>query len=196
MRPVVLLDCDGVLSDFITATLDVLRQRTGQTFQHDDISTWEVFASLPEELQLHKSKVYDYLKKEGGCLGIPLYAGAQDGVERLQAIAEVIIVTSPFKGSPTWTHERELWLEKYFHIQHENVIHAKRKEFVSGDFLIDDKPDNLRAWRTTHPNGRAIYWKNPKFSEPTPGYVLCTQSWDEVIEEVKRFVAGASMSYA
>jgi 5'(3')-deoxyribonucleotidase len=188
MRPVVLMDCDGVLADFITATLDRLHAVSGQKYEHDRISTWEVFSSLPPEALVHQSRVYEYLKQAGGCLGIPMYAGAQEGVWRLQEIAEVIIVTSPFKGGRTWTHEREEWLEKYFQISHENVIHAKRKEFVSGDFLIDDKPSNLQAWRATHPLGRPIYWKNPQFSETLPAYVMCTQSWDDVVREVKGWI--------
>lgn len=188
MRPVVLMDCDGVLADFITATLERLHQETGQLYEHDRINTWEVFDSLPAEVRVHQSRVYEYLKQAGGCFGIPMYAGAQEGVWRLQEIAEVIIVTSPFKGGRTWTHEREEWLEKYFQISHENVIHAKRKEFVSGDFLIDDKPSNLQAWRATHPLGRPIYWKNPQFSETLPAYVMCTQSWDDVVREVKGWI--------
>jgi 5'(3')-deoxyribonucleotidase len=186
-KPTVLLDCDGVLSDFITATLDALFTASGQQHQHDDVRHWEVFDSLPPEAQVYKSEVYEYLKKEGGCFGIPLYAGSQDGVARLQAIADVIIVTSPFKGSKTWTHEREEWLEKYFSIAHENVIHAKRKEFVRGDFLIDDKPKNLQSWREAQPEGRPIYWKNPQFAGDLPGYVLCTQSWDDVVDAVLSF---------
>lgn len=188
-RPVVLLDCDGVLANFIQATLDGLQSVMPHNLTHDSITTWEVFDSFPQEAQQHRSSVYAYLKKEGGCLGIPLYPGSQGGVARLQNIADVIIVTSPFKGSKTWTHEREQWLEEYFNIEHTEVIHAKRKEFVRGDFLIDDKPENLQSWREAHPDGKPIYWKNPQFAGPVPGYVICTRSWDVVIDEVQRFIA-------
>ena len=184
MKPTVLVDVDGVLADMITATLEVLRKQHGQEYAHDSVNTWEVFDSLPPEAVACQSRVYEYLKQAGGCFGIPMYPGAQEGVARLQDIAEVIIVTSPFKGGKTWTHERELWLETYFKISHENVIHAKRKEFVSGDFLIDDKPSNLMAWQAAHPKGRPIYWKSQQRSETMPDTVMCTQSWDEVVAVV------------
>jgi 5'(3')-deoxyribonucleotidase len=184
-RPVVLLDADGVLLNFIQATLDTLHDIDPHSFTHDDIHTWEVFSSLPAAAQVHMDAVYDRLRKEGG-RSIQPYPGAAEAVKELQDISDVIIVTSPLHGSRTWTHEREAALEKYFGISHENVIHAKRKAFVRGDALIDDKPSNLKEWREAHPDGKPIYWKNPQFREELPHYVLCTQSWPEVIAVVKK----------
>lgn len=184
-RPVVLLDADGVLLNFIQATLDMLHDIDPHSFTHDDIHTWEVFSSLPAMVQVHMDAVYDRLKEEGG-RSIKPYPGAAEAVKELQDISEVIVVTSPFHGSATWTHVRESALEKHFGIHHEDVIHAKRKAFVRGDVLIDDKPSNLQEWREAHPEGKPIYWKNPQFREELPHYVLCTQSWPEVIEVVKK----------
>lgn len=187
MRPIVLLDADGVLLNFIDHALDILRDiSTGvHSYAHDAVSTWEVFSSLPAAAQVHMDAVYDRMKLQGGA-AIQPYAGAAEAVKELQNISEVIVVTSPFHGSPTWMHEREAALEKYFGIRHEDVIHAKRKAFVRGDVLIDDKPSNLQEWREAHPEGKPIYWKNPQFREELPHYVLCTQSWPEVIEVVKK----------
>ena len=187
MRPIVLLDADGVLLNFFDHALDILRDLSGgaHDYAHDAVSTWEVFDSLPEAARDFKYEVYERMKAYGGA-GIKPYPGAAEAVKELQDISEVIVVTSPFHGSATWTHVRESALEKHFGIHHEDVIHAKRKAFVRGDVLIDDKPSNLQEWREAHPDGKPIYWKNPQFSEELPHYVLCTQSWPEVIEVVKK----------
>ena len=193
IRPVVLLDVDGVLANFIHATLSTLSRHTKRApYTHDSITTWEVFDSLPEQERPHQDAVYRRMKLPGACYDIPVYPDAVEGVARLCAVADVIVVTSPFKGSQTWTHEREEWLWNHFGISHDDVIHARRKGFIRGDFLIDDKPSHLRDWRAMNPRGRAIYWKNPQFAEDMPGYVVCTRSWDTVIDEVSRFAEGKS----
>ena len=187
MRPVVLTDADGVLLNFIDHALDILRDvsRGVHDYSHDAVSTWELFDSLSEPARDLQHEVYARMKLHGGA-GIKPYPGAAEAVKELQDISEVIVVTSPFHGSATWTHVREAALEKYFGIRHEDVIHAKRKAFVRGDILIDDKPSNLQEWREAHPRGKPVYWKNPQFSEELPSYVLCTQSWPEVIAMVKK----------
>ena len=183
-QPVVLLDADGVLLNFIQATLDTLQDVAPHSFTHDDVHTWEVFSSLPEAMQAHMGAVYDRLKKEGG-RSIKPYPGAAEAVKKLQDIAEVLIVTSPFHGSPTWAHEREHALEQHFRIHHTDVIHAKRKEFVRGDVFVDDKLDNVLKWRAANPQGKAIHWSNDTVGGSD---ITCTKHWHVVLEQAQSFL--------
>lgn len=185
-RPIVLLDADGPLFDFVAAALGRLYDITGRTYDPKTITTWEIFESLPEREWRHKDTVYDLLKAPGGCRSIPPHPIASEAVYNLQRIAEVLVVTSPFNGSPTWTHEREEALERHFSICHTNVIHAKRKGFIRGDFLVDDKFSNVQEWLERNPEGRGVYWKSlPHDTKTDTAHLLLTQDWNLVINEVK-----------
>jgi 5'(3')-deoxyribonucleotidase len=168
MRPHVLLDVDGVLADFVQAALNVLLAETGVAVNPSTITTWELFDSVPNEYRGWKGEVYSRLADRGGCLGIPVYPGAQEGVARLREIADVTIVTSPFEGSPTWMHERERWLAHHFGIDRKHVIHATEKHRVHGDVFIDDKLAHLHAW-SAHWSRlgfecHAVLWETPRVS--------------------------------
>src|ERR1039458_10062200 len=128
MKPTVLLDIDGVIADFAGAALELVHQLTGKHYKPEAVTTWEVFDSIPEPQA--KDEVYRILKAPGGCAGIPVYPEALAGIERLREIAQIVAVTSPFKGSPTWAHEREEWLSAHFGSAISYVISSGRKERV------------------------------------------------------------------
>lgn len=145
MKPTLLLDCDGILANFIEACLALLAVRTGRKYAHDVIKTWDVFDSLPTDKHL-RPVIYDELKRPNGCLNIPVYPGAQAGVAKLREHFEVVIVTSPFVGAPTWMSERETWLKRHFDIGHKNIIHTHQKHRILGDVFIDDKVEHVEQW--------------------------------------------------
>ena len=149
MRPTVLVDCDGVLADFTQAALNHVLDITGNHYKPESITTWEVFDSLPEPKDVQK-QVYDRMKAEGGCWAIPVMHGARDGLAAIAEIADVAVVTSPFRGSPTWVHERADWLDRNFPFV-EMVIHTRHKHLVHGNVFVDDKDENVAAW--------LMYWE-------------------------------------
>jgi len=190
MKPTVLLDCDGVIADFTSATLELVHQVTGHRYNPNEVVTWEIFDSIPERKDA-KDEVYGILKDAGGCTSIPLYPDAQEGVRRLREIADIVIVTSPFTGSPTWMHERELWLKHHFGIQH--VIHAKHKERIHGDFFIDDKPSHVKEWLDywvrsgRDPKVTGMVWKTPRLLNDTVDPLATrVDTWEDVLSVLHR----------
>ena len=195
MRPTVLLDCDGVIADFTGAALALIRQLTGHVYAPEQITTWDIFDSLPKEPRSVRDEVYRRLKAIGGCASIPVYPGAVGGVRRLRKIADVIVVTSPFHGSPTWMHERESWLKWHFDIT--DVHHAKSKARVHGDVFVDDKPAHIEDWARfwvgegRNPRAVPVLWKTPRMTDPLPtGSALVTSNWAEVIALVREIENG------
>jgi 5'(3')-deoxyribonucleotidase len=194
MKPILLMDVDGVLANFIEAVLSVLRDEFGvMDYHHDTIETWEMFASMPEHIHL-RDNVYEILKKYGGCFGIPPYPGSQNGVAALKKLVDVVIVTSPFYGSDTWVAERERWLEKFFDISHKDVIHTGRKELVDGDIFVDDKVEHVVKWARAHPSKHAILWAqryNEKGEHEGFPNVTRIGSWSNLLTAVRStLVAG------
>ena len=74
---------------------------------------------------------------------------------------QIIWLTAPWKQSQTWCYDRTIWIERHFGDISKNVIYASHKEDVPGDILIDDNPENLRKWKTAHPDGEAILFRQP-----------------------------------
>lgn len=161
IRPRVLLDCDGVLADFIDVALDIVGVVTGRTYQPEQVTQWDFCAALgltSDEAAIVKRSIGAYPNLAAG---LNLYPGVVDGVRALQEIAEVYIVTSPWNSNPTWCHDREAWLWKYFKIPSARVVHTSAKHLVVGDVLVDDKTSTLIDWQAAHPSKLAVQWSTP-----------------------------------
>lgn len=142
----ILLDVDGVLADFIGPVVtwaNSLRRAGGpphtreQITQFDMLKAWGI-AHMWGELDRH-------VVKPGFCEALEPVPGAREFVAALSRTAEVVIVTSPWKTSPTWCFERRNWLEKCMGWTGE-VMFTKRKDLVRGDVLIDDAAEHTDAF--------------------------------------------------
>ena len=186
MKPTVLLDVDGVLADFVAAALNYVEAITGKVIDPKTITTWEVFDSLPD-LKWCKEGVWDHITAPGGCSSIPIIPGAQLGVEALQRVANVVIVTSPMPTGRTWVYERERWLANHFNIYRKNIIHASDKSRVHGDLFIDDKLEHLQAWQKywidqEHYDCVPLLWSTPRTATAnTTDGITVVSKWDEVL---------------
>lgn len=159
-RPIVLLDCDGVLSDFIGGVLEIVKNVTGLIFSREDVGQFDFCAALGIR-GMDASLIRGAIGERGFCESLKPYEGAQAGVRSLQEIAEVYVVTSPWNSSPTWTHERESWLWRHFKIPHSRVLHTSAKHLVAGDLFVDDKTSTVVAWRDAWPGRHAVRWNTP-----------------------------------
>jgi len=190
MKPRILLDCDGILSDFHTPCLEILSELTGKDHNIDDIDEWDIFTSLGIDKDT-KDATYERMNKPGWCYSLKAYPGAIDGVNALRSIGDVYIVTSPMRGD-TWHREREIWLYNHFGISTKNIVHTSSKHVIHGDALIDDREDNLVAWRKERVNqyGVAVKWITyPKQPNGYVGYYF--QDWPNMIEFLRdRFEEG------
>lgn len=189
-KDILLLDCDGVLANFIEATLRILKKKDPSIhYEHHDVHTWDQFDSFPDHIK-YRDEVYAELKKSGGCTGIPVYDGAKEGVAKLQELVEIVMLTSPFKGSETWVHEREKWLEEHFGLSHKKMIHTGLKELVFGDIFVDDKPEHILRWSKRHPTGHAIVW-HQRYNEDEDlrgNRIYRVEGWNDLVDLVGKLV--------
>jgi 5'(3')-deoxyribonucleotidase len=182
VKPLVLLDCDGILADFVGAALDFVQMKTGERPDRDVIETWDIWDHLDPELE----EVFtEYVGRQGFCKSILPYDEALRGFPLLAAVADVHIVTSPFVTAPTWTHERSEWLEQYFGIPHHRVHHTGTKYLTRGDYLVDDHPKHIREWllnRRDHYLGHALLWDTPHNRREEGLWRV--KSWEELVSIV------------
>jgi 5'(3')-deoxyribonucleotidase len=176
-RKRVLLDCDGILADFVTSYLAIVRHVTGRDFKPENVTQFDITASLrltPEEASTCKRTLGS---SRGFCEALGVYPRAKDGVAALESIADVYIVTSPWNSCPTWTHEREAWLKKHFGIPHGRVLHTSAKHVCRGDVFVDDKVDAVAKWQTEYPNALAVVWDTPHNQDDHAPGLFRTNDW-------------------
>jgi 5'(3')-deoxyribonucleotidase len=181
----VLLDCDGVLADFIGGALEIVNVRFGASFTREDVKEFDFCKSLG----LSASDAARIKRTIGGTKGMAsslnVYPGAIDGVLRLREVADVYIVTSPWNSNPTWTYEREAWLRRNFNIHHDRVIHTSAKHVCVGDVFVDDKTETCLRWSEAHPSGIAVQWQTPH--NRSDGWLgPSTNDWNYLIDLVKQ----------
>jgi len=177
----VLLDCDGVLSDFLTKALEIINTTAMTNFQHAHVHDFDICESLG------LPHMWDTLKAACGekdfCLNLELIPGAQAGVSMLRASADVYCLTSPM-SVPNWAYDRNIWLEKHFEITNPFVVHTEAKHIVTGDIFVDDKVENVRVWAEHNPKSLAILFDAPynRKTEINRANVVRAFSWDDVVK--------------
>ena len=165
MRPVVLLDCDGPLSQFTQSYLDAVRIETGVKIPVDAVDRWDIHKTAafveaattaglsPGDL---KSRVIQRVCTVGFCDAIKPQPDAQAIVAMLEAQADVYVVTSPWDSSPTWMFERLHWVHRHLGLPRSRVIQTGTKHLIRGDVFVDDKATHVREWGKAWPNAKAI----------------------------------------
>ena len=182
-RPTLLLDCDGVLADFVSAYLKIVEFQLGRSHTPAEVTRWDINASLGIT-GVDSSNVKRAIGNAPRLArNLAVYDGAKYGVSELLDLTDLYIVTSPWNSNPTWTHDREAWLFENFGIRSNRVIHTSAKHMVRGDILVDDKTETLVEWRDAHPTGIPVMWSTPhNQGESWDGER--TNSWDHLIRIV------------
>lgn len=183
-RARVLLDCDGVLSDFIGGALATINELYATAFTREQVTEFDFTKSLgmtPAAAAACKRAIGS---AAGFARHLDVYPGAVDGVRKLREVADVYVVTSPWNSNPTWCHDREWWLERHFEIPHAHVIHASAKHLVTGDVLVDDKTSTCAAWASAWPAGIAVQWATPH-NRRDAWLGESTSSWNDLMALVE-----------
>ena len=176
---IILLDCDGVMADFMTSIFNFIQRETGVRHSPDEIKTWEVFDNVASHL---RDEFDQEAAKPGFCFSIKPYQEALEGVKKLSALGEIFVVTAPM-DVPNWEKERRDWLMKHFGIDRHHVISASTKHLTQGDLFIDDKPENLTAWEL-YQDGRALLWDAP-YNRDTNEFHRVV-NWDDAVKVARK----------
>jgi 5'(3')-deoxyribonucleotidase len=156
-KPVVLIDCDGVLADFVGQLQAHVKHYLDITVDLRSYDQWDTF-SHPAFADC-KEDVEGILDKAGFCLSMDVLPGAQDAMKELVAKYDVHIVTSPWTSNPRWEWERRQWLSQHFGIHWKKIISTHAKAQVHGDVFIDDKPMHVNGWQAKWRYGLSILWE-------------------------------------
>ena len=181
-RPRVLVDVDGVLADFGGATSRTLAALGGQPFDPEALTNWD----LNDHIGGHKEEMCRAWRSEGWCSNIRPYSNAVEGIKQLSAIADIYYVTAPFYEAPHWMWERLNWLKQWVGATDYQVSFTHAKYLVDGDFMVEDRPKNIKAWADAHPDRTVVIWDQPYTRDigPIPNSFR-TRDWDALCKRVQ-----------
>jgi len=162
MRPKLLLDIDGILTDFHAAIARVATE-AGFPITTDRMVEWEMSASLrqagaPEQIV---DLCMCAMASDGFNAVLDPDPAALENLPALQEIADVMFVTSPNPKCSSWMSERIDWMRQYFDIQPLQIVFSCEKHLISGDGFVDDNPENVLYWARSHPEKTAALWDAP-----------------------------------
>jgi 5'(3')-deoxyribonucleotidase len=187
-RPRALLDCDGVVGDFITPCLREIALLTGADHAHDDVDVWDFDVKLISSEELRR-EYWSRITAPGFCASIEPYPHAKEGVKLLQSYADVYIVTAPMLA-PTWASERQQWLAEHFGISHKRIVSTPAKYLVRGELLVDDKPEHVEQWQAANPCGVGVLWSRAYNRHAT--HLRSVSQWGPLVDLMQRATRGAA----
>lgn len=163
----ILLDCDGVLADFVGGAAEV----HGKSAEIMSWDFWHEWGLEPEEF-------WAPLATREFWLGLKPYRWSNDLIDGLRSAGNVSIVTAPMHLNTEICVGAKLdWLESYFGIRPEDVIFTRKKWIMAGRnrVLIDDSDDNCgKFWNA---GGSAIIF-------PQPWNVSAGRNYQHVLNQV------------
>jgi 5'(3')-deoxyribonucleotidase len=150
----VLLDCDGVLADFVGYTLGMLNNQFKRDYKLRDIQKDSLDQVLTPAEWKYVRSAYDGMPC---CRMIPWYPGAQAFLRRLSLKYSVRIVTTSFR-TQGWEEQRRAWLAEVIDPRH--VIFSDDKREVDGNIIVEDSWANADRW-ALHRRRQALLLARP-----------------------------------
>lgn len=147
-----IVDVDGVCADFVGG----LEKSLGRKFTADELKEWEFIKKLPPD---EKRRVYGICADPDFWRNLDVVKGAKEGVKYLESLGlHIIWATSPWSSCEGWADARRDWLNRHFQMDSKkhSYVPGSDKAQIEGDFIIDDKPDNVKEWMTAHPGKKAF----------------------------------------
>ena len=140
VRPVVLVDMDGVLADFERAFYKhwAARYPERRLPAPEDRQHSQIIDDLPEPWHRDARLI---THAPGFFRDLPALSGALDGVRGLSALYDTWICSTPLREGSSSLSEKLEWVEHHLGAEWtERLILTRAKYMIDGDILIDDTP--------------------------------------------------------
>ncbi len=135
---------DEVMADTVTEHLRRYNQDFGTSITKADLHGKWLWQAIPPE---HHDQLVAYLREPEFFANLPLMPDAQRVLEKMSCDHEVFIASAAMEIPTSFTAKFH-WLGEHFSfIQPSRIVFCGDKSILRADFLIDDNPRQLRAFR-------------------------------------------------
>lgn len=183
-KPIVLVDMDDVLAEFTEEWLSRYNAEYSDSITAESFDGWDALSCVKPECG---EKIFDYFRAPGIYRHLQPKEGSQQVMQWLvNSGVEVLIVTDSPRGTcytdegvehSNPTDDKRAWLQEHFPmIDPDNLIVAKKKWFVQGDVLIDDKPSTVEKFQSL---GRDVICMDMPYNQHVNAK-LRARTWEEI----------------
>lgn len=138
------VDMDEVIADALGELLARYNRDNGTSLKKADIAGKWLWQVLPPSGQ---KQIDAYLQSEDFFEDLPLLPDSQEILQQMSRRYEVFIATAAM-AFPNSFGPKYRWLRRYFpFLAPHNFVFCGDKSILHADFLIDDMPYNLEAFR-------------------------------------------------
>lgn len=187
-RQRVLIDSDGVLSCFAGAVVSLVNQHLKTNHTLEDVNQWDMYKAL--SVPGETGEFFDsVIRQEDFCYDLKPIEGAKEGLEELRRFADIYCVTTPFGKHRYWINERNEWLQEHMGFSEKEILPCHAKFLIAGDYLIDDKAQNLKEWEVEPHAGLAILFDQP-WNRQESGFMRA-KGWKDLVSTMKTLIGVA-----
>ncbi|MEZ4902824.1 MAG: 5'(3')-deoxyribonucleotidase [Spirosomataceae bacterium] len=145
-KPRLILDQDDVLANTHGKLAQIVLKDFGTALTHEILHQGPFQEVLSPTDQ---KKLYKLIHQPGFFTDIAVIEGAQAAVLELSKKYEIFVATAAMEF-PNSFREKYDWLKQHFDfIPWSNIVFCGDKSILSGDYLIDDMPRNLKTFKGT-----------------------------------------------
>lgn len=143
----ILLDLDGVLSDFLSSALRLLNKRFDRTITHEEYATHGIF-DIEKVYGISSKDFWDTIETKDFWISLEPMPWAKELYEKLNNIAPVTIASSP-SANPFCAADKAIWVKKHLGLKNSNLMLGSRKYLMASTYnvLVDDYPKNTDKFR-------------------------------------------------
>ncbi len=142
MKKSIAIDMDNVIADVARHYLAMYEKETGEKVPESKLIGIPELEALPD-----KTAILRYLHTPGFFRTVPLMAGAQEALRKLQEHYELYIVSAAMEF-PLSLSEKKEWLTEHFPFIHwRNIVFCGDKSIIGTHYMIDDHVKNLSTFK-------------------------------------------------
>lgn len=170
----VLLDMDGVITDFIPKLLEMYNYLTNENVKVEDVRGLKTKEYVGDPYTLKK-----VMESPGFIRNLSPAVGAIEGVTKIHKLGHEIVFVSNATNCPTSGFEKRDWLNYYFKDIWDiaPLVLTYYKHYVRGDVLVDDNPKNFK---NLHATTQALLW-HQNYNASVTGFERI-YGWDHLID--------------
>lgn len=143
-KPVIKIDCDGVLRDLLPKMIEVYNDAYHTNLTEEDIKYFDVSKVFTKCMEVDNIPAHIWLFQKNGYelfMKSPVLKGAKEAMDLLHEKGYYIVIVT-YQHSLDNKVDTLLWLDKH-NIYYDSICFTNQKQIINGEIVVDDNIDYL-----------------------------------------------------